>query len=132
MLDTVSGIVKNLEFLGEYAWLEGCDDITYIDGATLCVKRLGDVMGSISILTLNDVVDSLENTKERDFLGYSPVLYGNFMMTQVYKKGMLVTKIKKDGFDANYPETWLKDNSFVDSTGSLISYYPSEDLIVTK
>ena len=132
VLYTATGAVKKLEFSGEYAWLEGCDDITYIDRATLCVKRLGDVMGSISILTLDGVVDSLENTKERDFLGYSPVLYGNFMITQVYKKGKLVTKIKKDGFDVNYPETWLRDNSFIDSTGSTISYYPSWDLIVTK
>lgn len=132
VLDTATGAVKKLEFSGEYAWLEGCDDITYIDGKILCVKRMGDVMGSISILTLDGVVDSLENTKERDFLGYSPVLYGNFMVTQVYKKGKLVTKMKKGGFDANYPETWLRDNSFIDSTGSTISYYPSEDLIVTK
>ena len=132
VLDTLTGYVNKLEFKNEYAWLEGCDDITYIDGETVCVKRLGDVMGAISMLTSDGVVDSLENTKERDFLGYSPVLYGNFMITQVYKKGKLITKVKKDGFDANYPETWLRDNSFIDSTGSTISYYPSEDLIVTK
>lgn len=54
------------------------------------------------------------------------------MVTQVYKKGNLVTKMKRDGFDANYPETWLMYNSFVDSMGSSIGYYPSEELIVTK
>lgn len=131
VLDTVSGIVKKLEFTGEYSWLEGCDDITYIDGKILCVKRLADAMGAISILASDGVVDSLENTKERDFLGYPPVLYGNFMVTQVYKNGNLVTKMKSDGFDVNYPETWMKYNSFVDSTGSSISY-SSDDLVVTK
>lgn len=131
VLDTVSGIVKKLEFTGEYSWLEGCDDITYIDGKILCVKRLADAMGAISILASDGVVDSLENTKERDFLGYPPVLYGNFMVTQVYKNGNLVTKMKSDGFDVNYPETWLKYNSFVDSTGSSISY-SSDDLVITK
>ena len=131
ILDTATGIVKKLEFTGEYAWLDGCDDITYIDEEVVCLKRLGDVMGSISLLTSDGVVDSLENTKERDFLGYPPVLYGNFMITQVYKKGYLVTKMNKDGFDGDYPETWLKYNSFADSTGSSISY-SSEDLIVTK
>ena len=131
VLDTVSGIVKKLEFTGEYSWLEGCDDITYIDGKILCVKRLADAMGAISILASDGVVDSLENTKERDFLGYPPVLYGNFMVTQVYKNGNLVTKMKSDGFDVNYPKTWLKYNSFVDSTGFSISY-SSDDLVITK
>ena len=131
VLDSVSGIVKKLEFTGEYTWLDGCDDITYIDGKILCVKRLADAMGAISILAPDGVVDSLENTKERDFLGYPPVLYGNFMVTQVYKNGNLVTKMKSDGFDVNYPKTWMKYNSFVDSTGSSISY-SSDDLVITK
>ena len=131
VLDTATGVVKKMEFTGEYSWLEGCDDITYIDGKILCVKRLADAMGAISILASDGVVDSLENTKERDFLGYPPVLYGNFMVTQVYKNGNLVTKMKSDGFDVNYPETWMKYNSFIDSTGSSISY-SSDDLVVTK
>ena len=37
----------------------------------------------------------------------------------------------KDGFDDDYPETWMKYNSFVDSTGFSISY-SSDDLVITK
>lgn len=88
-------------------------------------------MGPISLLNSDGVLDSIENPQNDDFLGYPSTLYGRFMITQVYKNGNLVTKMNKDGFDANYPETWLKYNSFFDSTGSSISY-SSDDLVITK
>ena len=135
ILDTATGNVSNLEYTGDYAWLEGCDDISYIDGEIICLKRLAGAMGTISLLTSEGVVDSLENTKERDFLGYPPVLYGNFMLIETYKKGVilarLVAKVGKSGFDSNYPETRMEVHDFVDSTGVSIGY-SSEDLIVIK
>ena len=135
ILDTTTGNVSNLEYTGDYAWLEGCDDISYIDGEIICLKRLAGAMGTISLLTSEGVVDSLENTKERDFLGYPPVLYGNFMLIETYKKGVilarLVAKVGKSGFDSNYPETRMEVHDFVDSTGVSIGY-SSEDLIVIK
>ena len=135
ILDTATGNVKKLEFMGEYAWLDGCEDITYIDGEVLCLKRLDDAMGAISLLTSKGVIDSLENTKERDFLGYPPILYGNFVLIQVYRKGLLgiriMTKVNKKGFDSSYPEVWMNANAFVDSTETSVGY-SSEDLIVTK
>lgn len=135
ILDTATGVVNKLDFIGEYAWLDGCDDITYIDGEVVCLKRLDDAMGAISLLTSAGVVDSFENTKERDFLGYPPVLYGDFMLVKAYRKDVLLTrlvaKVGKSGFDSSYPETRIEVNDFVDSTGVSIGY-SSEDLIVTK
>ena len=131
ILDTATGYVDNLEYTGDYAWLEGCDDITYIDDEVLCLKRLDDPMGSISLLNSEGVVDSLGNPENDNFIGYPPILYGNFILVQVYKKDRLVAKMGKDGFDDDYPETWMKYNSFVDSTGFSISY-SSDDLVITK
>ena len=39
VLDTATGVVSKLEFTGEYAWLDGCDDITYIDGDVVCLRQ---------------------------------------------------------------------------------------------
>ncbi|MBO4713574.1 MAG: hypothetical protein J5615_06770 [Fibrobacter sp.] len=132
VLDTVSGIVKKLEFTGEYAWLDGCDDITYIDGDVVCVKRLGEPTGAITLFSKGDVVDSLVYDH---YTGNSPVFWGEYVAAYIYKKdsveGDLIAKFSKNGFDRNYPKIWKKYNSFVDSAGSSISY-SSEDLIVTK
>jgi len=40
VLDTSTGEVRKLEFTGESAWLEGCDDITYRNGKTICLKPI--------------------------------------------------------------------------------------------
>lgn len=49
-----------------------------------------------------------------------------------YDFGDRIALIGKNGFIfEDYPETWLKSYSFVDSTGYSISY-SSEDLIVTN
>ena len=135
ILDTATGNVTKLEFMGDYAWLEGCDDITYIDEEIICLKRLAGAMGAISLLTSKGVIDSLENTKERDFLGYPPILYGNFMLVQVYRKDLLgiriMLKVNKKGFDFSNPEMWMSSNVFVDSSGVSVGY-SFEDLVVTK
>lgn len=135
ILDTATGNVTKLEFTGDYAWLEGCDDITYIDEEIICLKRLAGAMGAVSLLTSKGVIDSLENTKERDFLGYPPILYGNFMLVQVYRKDLLgiriMLKVNKNGFGFSYPEMWMSSNVFVDSSGISVGY-SFEDLVVTK
>lgn len=131
ILDTATGNVSNLEYTGDYAWLEGCDDITYIDDEVLCLKRLGDPMGSIGLLNSQDVIDSLSNPENDNFIGYPPILYGNFILVQVYKKDRLVAKIDKNGFDDGFPETWININAFVDSIGASVGY-SSEDLAVTR
>lgn len=135
VLDTATGKVTKLEFTGDYAWLEGCDDITYIDGEIICLKRLAGAMGAVSLLTSKGVIDSLENTKERDFLGYPPILYGNFMLVHVYRKDLLgiriMLKVNKNGFGFSYPEMWMSSNVFVDSSGISVGY-SFEDLVVTR
>ena len=85
-------------------------------------------------------VDSL--IKSEWMLFDPPEFYGKAVKMKVrsfdkndhaYDFGDRFALIGKNGFIfEDYPETWLKDNFFVDSTGSSISYYPSEELIVTK
>lgn len=132
VLDTATGVVKKLEFTGEYAWLDGCDDISYIDGDVVCIKRLGEPTGAITLFSEGNVVDSLVYDH---YTGNVPVFWGKYVAAYIYKKdlveGDLIAKFSKNGFDRNFPETWKKYNSFVDSTGSSISY-SSEDLIITK
>ncbi len=132
VLDTATGIVKKLEFTGEYAWLDGCDDITYIDGDVVCVKRLREPTGAITLFNEGDAVDSLVYDH---YTGNSPVFWGEYVAAYIYKKdsveGDLIAKFSKNGFERSYPEIWKKYNSFVDSTGSSISY-SSDDLVITK
>ena len=132
VLDTATGVVKKLEFTGEYAWLEGCDDITFIDGEIVCVKRLGKPTGTITLFSGGNVVDSLVYDH---YTGNPPVFWGEYVAAYIYKKdfveGDLIAKLSKNGFERNFPETWKKYNSFVDSTGSSISY-SSDDLVITK
>ena len=101
----------------------------------MCLKRLAGAMGAVSLLTSRGVIDSLENTKERDFLGYPPILYGNFMLVQVYRKDLLgiriMLKVNKNGFGFSYPEMWMSSNVFVDSSGISVGY-SFEDLVVTR
>lgn len=48
VLDTVTGVVKKLELTDEYAWLDGCDDITYFDGDVVCLRQRGDRLCEIN------------------------------------------------------------------------------------
>ena len=139
ILDTMTGNVRKLEFTGEYAWLEGCDDITYIDGDVVCLRQRGDRLCEIDFEKRDGIVDSL--IKGEWMLFDPPEFFGNAVKMKAssfdkndhaYDFGDRLALIEKNGFDfESYPETWLKNNSFVDSTGSSISY-SSEDLIVTK
>lgn len=132
VLDTATGNVKKLRFTEEYGWLEGGDDITYIDGEVVCLKRLGKPTGTITLFNEGKAVDSLVYDH---YTGTVPKFYGVFVTAYVYKKdvveGDLIAKFSKNGFEKDYPETWLYSNSFTDSSGNSISY-SSEDLIVTK
>ena len=139
VLDTLTGNVTKLEFTGDYAWLEGCDDITYVDGDVVCLRQRGDRLCEIDFEKKEGVIDSL--IKSEWMLFDPPEFYGNAVKMKVrsfdkddhaYNFGERLTIIQKNGFVfEDYPETWMKHNSFVDSTGSSISY-SSEDLIVTK
>ena len=132
VLDTATGNVKKLRFTGELGWLEGGDDVTYIDGDVVCLKRLGKPTGTIMLFNEGKVVDSLVYDH---YTGNIPKFYGAFVAAYVYKKdvveGDLIAKFSKNGFERDYPETWLYSNTFIDYSGNSISY-SSEDLIVTK
>ena len=138
VLDTATGIVKKLEFTGDYAWLEGCDDITYVDGDVLCIRQRGSGYCEIDFEKNDFIVDSLMESEW--MMGYPPRLYGNAIRIQVYTLNkedrahdfdrLALINNEKIVFE-EYPETWMRGNSFVDSTGTSIGY-SSEDLIVTK
>lgn len=139
VLDTATGIVKKLEFTGEYAWLEGCDDITYVDGVVVCIRHRENRLCEVNLERDKNVVDSL--IKDEWMLFDPPEFHGNAI------------KVKARSFDKNdhaydfgdrlmlfgsdrivfdeYPETWLRSNAFIDSMGTPIGY-SSEDLIITK
>ena len=139
ILDTTTGNVSNLEYTGDYAWLEGCDDITYIDGDVVCIRHRENRLCEVNLERDKNVVDSL--IKDEWMLFDPPEFHGNAI------------KVKARSFDKNdhaydfgdrlmlfgsdrivfdeYPETWLRSNAFIDSMGTPIGY-SSEDLIVTK
>ena len=142
VLDTVSGIVKKLEFTGDYAWLDGCDDITYIDGEAVCLKALYDEKrygiyeygkdGLMDSLIWNDASWSIytENVLE---------IRGN-MFTIKHPTKMIDGKPNPlNGTFIHYLKPLgtpvlpvrMEYNNFIDSMGISIGY-SSEDLIVTK
>ncbi len=142
VLDTATGIVKKLEFTGEYAWLDGCDDITYIDGEAVCLKALYDEKrygiyeygkdGLMDSLIWDDASWSIytENVLE---------IRGN-MFTIKHPTKMIDGKPNPlNGTFIHYlkplgtPDSpvRIEYNNFIDSMGVSIGY-SSEDLIVTK
>lgn len=142
VLDTATGVVSKLEFNGEYAWLEGCDDITYIDGETVCLKALYDEKrygiyeygkdGLMDSLIWDDASWSIytENVLE---------IRGN-MFTIKHPTKMIDGKPNPlNGTFIHYLKPLgtpvlpvrMEYNNFIDSMGISIGY-SSEDLIVTK
>jgi hypothetical protein len=70
------------------------------------------------------IADSLD---DENCLGYLPLFYGTYILFQVREKGDRVVKLDGDGFIYDeFPELWIKYNTFIDSTGSSV-YYASED-----
>ncbi|MCQ2062234.1 MAG: hypothetical protein MJY99_02730 [Fibrobacter sp.] len=138
ILDTATGAVKKLEFKGEYAWLEGCDDITYIDGDVVCLRQREGGLCELDFEIDGVAVDSI--IKGDWMMGNPPYFIGNAVRMPVYtwdkedpahNYGDRIALINKNGFERDYPETWLYSNTFTDSLGNSISY-SLEDLIVTK
>ena len=142
ILDTATGVVKKLEFTGEYAWLEGCDDFTYIDGEIVCVKGLYDEKkygvyeygkdGLMDSLIWNDASWSIYTKNVLEIRGK--------MLTIKHPTRMLDGK--SNPLNGNYIHflkplktpilpVRIEYNEFVDSVGLSIGY-PSEDLVVTK
>ena len=142
VLDTATGAVKKLEFTGDYAWLEGCDDITYVDGEAVCLKALYDEKrygiyeygkdGLMDSLIWDDASWSIytENVLE---------IRGN-MFTIKHPTKMIDGKPNPlNGTFIHYlkplgtPDSPVRMEyyNFVDSTGISVGY-SSEDLAVTR
>jgi hypothetical protein len=142
VLDTATGAVKKLEFTGDYAWLEECDDITYVDGEAVCLKALYDEKrygiyeygkdGLMDSLIWDDASWSIytENVLE---------IRGN-MFTIKHPTKMIDGKPNPlNGTYIHYLKPLgtpvlpvrMEYNNFIDSMGISIGY-SSEDLIVTR
>ena len=138
VLDTATGDVKKLEFTGELAWLEGCDDVTYMAGDVMCLRQRDGGLCELDLEIDGVAVDSI--IKGEWMMGNPPYVIGNSVRMPVYtwdkedpahNYGDRIVLINKNGFERSYPETWLKYNTFTDSAGNSV-FYASEDLIVTK
>ena len=142
ILDTTTGNVSNLEYTGDYAWLEGCDDITYIDGDVVCLKALYDEKnygiyeygkdGLMDSLIWNDASWSIYTKNVLEIRGKMIAIKHPIKMIDGKPNplnGTFIHYLKPLGTPVL--PVRMEYNNFVDSTGISIGY-SSEDLIVTK
>lgn len=142
VLDTATGDVKKLEFTGEYAWLEGCDDITYMDGGVVCLKALyAENRYGVYKYVNNEFSDSLiwQNAFWSEYTKNVLEIRGNMFTikhpteTIDYKSNVLngtyIHSISPLG-TSDFPIR-IDAYNFINFSGNSISY-SSEDLIVTK
>ena len=142
VLDTATGNVRKLEFTGDYAWLEGCDDITYVDGVVVCLKALYDEKrygvyeygkdGLMDSLIWNDANWSIYTKNVLEIRGNMFTIKHPTKMIDGKPNplnGTFIHYLKPLGTPVL--PVRMEYNNFVDSTGVSIGY-SSEDLIVTK
>lgn len=142
VLDTATGNVKKLEFNGENSWLEGCDDITYMDGGVVCLKALyAENRYGVYKYVNNEFSDSLiwQNAFWSEYTKNVLEIRGNMFTikhpteTIDYKSNVLngtyIHSISPLG-TSDFPIR-IDAYNFINSSGNSISY-SSEDLIVTK
>ena len=142
VLDTVTGNVTKLEFTGDYAWLEGCDDITYIDGEVVCLKALYDEKkygiyeygkdGLMDSLIWNDASWSIYTKNVIEIRGKMFTIKHPTKMIDGASNPLNGTYIHflKPLKTPDLPVR-MEYNTFIDSMGISVSY-SSEDLIITK
>ena len=142
ILDTATGNVSNLEYTGDYAWLEGCDDITYIDGEVVCLKALyNEKRYGVYGYGKNGLIDSLIWDEASWSIYTENVLEirGN-MFTVKHPTKMIDGKPNPlNGTFIHYLKPLgtpvlpvrMEYNNFVDSTGTSVGY-SADDLIITK
>lgn len=142
VLDTATGVMKKIEFTGEYAWLEGCDDITYIEGEIMCVKALYDEKkygvyeygkdGLMDSLIWNDASWSIYTKNVLEIRGKMLTIKHPTRMVDGKSNplnGTYIHFLKPLGIPDSPVQ--IEYNEFVDYTGMSIGYL-SEDLVVTK
>lgn len=142
ILDTATGVVNKLDFAGEYAWLEGCDDITYIDGEIVCLKALYDEKrygvygfgkdGPTDSLIWNCASWSVYTKHVLEILGNMlTIKHPTWMIGGESNPlgGIYIHYIKPLG--TPILPIRMECNNFIDSVGHSVGYL-SEDLTVTK
>lgn len=142
VLETATGIVRKLELTGEYAWLEGCDDITYIDGDVVCLKALYDEKrygvyeygkdGLMDSLIWDDASWSIYTENVLEIRGNMFTIKHPTKMIDGKPNplnGTFIHYLKPLGTPAL--PVRMEYNNFVDSTGTSVGY-SADDLIITK
>lgn len=142
ILDTATGNVNKLDFTDEYAWLERCDDITYIDGDVVCLKALYDEKRyGVYGYGKNGLMDSLiwDDASWSIYTENVLEIRGNMFTIKHPTKmidgkpnplnGTFIHYLKPLGTPAL--PVRMEYNNFVDSTGTSVGY-SADDLIITK
>ena len=142
ILDTTTGNVSNLEYTGDYAWLEGCDDITYVDGDVVCLKALYDEKrygvyeygkdGLMDSLIWNDANWSIYTKNVLEIRGNMFTIKHPTKMIDGKPNplnGTFIHYLKPLGTPDS--PVRIEYNNFIDSMGVSIGY-SSEDLVVTR
>ena len=142
VLDTATGIVSRATFDGADAWLSECDDISYLAGKTMCLKKREGSVCALDLIVDGVETDSLtmelcESLDTQNIARWSGFLF----ITDVYRTindwkysfdRLYEVNIERNEIDTTYPELWLSNNmsTFSDSVQNEIIYY-GDDLIVT-
>lgn len=140
ILDTVTGNIKKLA--DKYTWLNGCDDIIFIDGETVCLKALYDgkkygvyeygEKGIMDSLIWNGASWSIYTKKVLEICGRMLMVKHPATMLDGASNSLNGTYIHflKPLKTSSLPVR-LEYNNFIDSKGFSINY-SAVDLIVTK
>lgn len=141
VLDTTTGVVSKLE-VESLSWIEGCDDVTYLDGRVMCLRavyasdRYGvylDIDGNVAdSLLWNDAKWSFTSEKNVQICGYMFLL--NHPLTDLQGNANKLAGIKINSFlpfDYLRPVVGIADlltsyEVFLDSLGGKIEYRPSD------
>lgn len=144
VLDTSTGNVNELLAEEDFAWLNDCEDVVYLDGALAGLKKSNFGDEKVWLVIDGMLMDSLNLKKNEAYVGdyFEGAVKWNGTIAQVYLnsmdarsnlfsnpkfylKGLSVNK----HFDNQFPEIWMNVSAFADSSGKEV-LYNAEDLYV--
>lgn len=141
VLDTATGSVDVLPLDGEYAWLKDCDDVTYLNGNVMCLKREDE--DKVELLRNGMLVDSLKFDAFNAYVGdaYGGAVKWNGPFAQIYLSTIdpnsklfhesmyYLNGLTKEFFSKKSNANLWVDNAlseFIDSAGDCLQYEPDD------
>lgn len=141
VLDTATGDVDVLPLDGEYAWLRDCDDVTYLNGNVMCLKREDE--DKVELLRNGMLVDSLKFDAFNAYVGdaYGGAVKWNGPFAQIYLSTIdpnsklfhesmyYLNGLTKEFFSKKSNANLWVDNAlseFIDSAGDCLQYEPDD------